>query len=163
MEIVAALNESKLGQSILRGRWEPAAMHAKLLITLVSFSFAAIAVAQESPAQFNTATTLRSWSNPKWDAPVEQKVAPLRLGKSDFAVTGPLVDTFRLKPNPDEERSIGRKILDLPIVNMFVPEPWPKPSRQGKYFAWGEREVPWATTAERQRSGPGGVLVSVSR
>ena len=94
---------------------------------------------------------------------MEQRPSPLKLGKSDYAVSGPLVDTFRLKPRVQTERSLARKLLDLPIINIFVPEPWPKTTRQGKYFAWGERDVPWSVVSERPRSGPQGVLVSASR
>jgi hypothetical protein len=73
------------------------------------------------------------------------------------------VDTFLTKPKARPERTLGRKILDLPIISMFVPEPLPKPTRQGKYFAWGDREQPWSATVERRPAGPSGVLVSASR
>jgi hypothetical protein len=137
-------------------------MKIKMLIT-VWVSWTLLAQAQEKPAQFDATTTLPMWTTPKWDAPLEQKLPPLKLGKSDFIVTGPLIDTFRSRSRSDEERTLGQKLLGLPIINMFVPEPWPKPSREGKYFAWGERDVPWASIAERQRPGPSGVLVSASR
>ena len=133
---------------------------------VIVFSGYALALrAQEPPASLGASTETKSitTTNPRWEAPVEQRPAPLKLGKSDYTVSGPLVDTFRLKPRRLQERSLGRKILDLPIINMFVPEPWPKTTRQGKYFAWGEREQPWAATVERRPAGPSGVLVSASR
>lgn len=109
--------------------------------------------------------------NGKWGLLIGRKasgpagVAPgIPLGKSDFKVSGPLVDTFRLAPRyavPD--RTLAQKILDLPIINIFVPEPMPKPTRQGKYFYWGERATPWCVTADRPIPGPQGVLISVSR
>ena len=138
-------------------------MRTKTLV--IAFTGCALALrAQEPPASLGASTEVKSTTtNPRWDAPVEQRPAPLKLGKSDYVVSGPLVDTFRLKPRTQTERSLGRKILDLPIINMFVPAPWPKPTREGKYFAWGERDQPWATTVERRPAGPSGVLVSASR
>jgi hypothetical protein len=137
-------------------------MITKLLI--VAFAGCALMLrAQQPPASFDTATAVKSQMNPRWEAPVEQRIPPLKLGKSDYSVSGPLVDTFRLKPRTQQERTLGRKILDLPIINMFVPEPWPKTTRHGKYFAWGERDQPWAATVERRAAGPTGVLVSASR
>lgn len=138
-------------------------MHAKAIV--IVFAGCALTLrAQHPPASLGASTEAKSTTtNPRWEAPVEQRPAPLRLGKSDYTVSGPLVDTFRLQPRLQQERSLGRKILDLPIINMFVPEPWPKTMRQGKYFAWGERDQPWATTVERRPAGPSGVLVSASR
>ena len=137
-------------------------MQTKLFI-MVFAAGALMLRAQPSPASFGAATDLKPTINPRWEVPVEQRVAPLKLGKSDYAISGPLVDTFRLKPPTQTDRSLGRKILDLPIISMFVPAPWPKTTREGKYFAWGERDQPWATTVERRPAGPSGVLVSASR
>ena len=137
-------------------------MHAKSLI--IAFTGCALALpAQETPASFGVVTDGKPTVNPRWEVPVEQRLAPLKLGKSDCVISGPLVDTFRLKPPTQTDRSLGRKILDLPIISMFVPAPWPKTTREGKYFAWGERDQPWSVTAERRPAGPSGVLVSASR
>ena len=100
--------------------------------------------------------------DPKWTVSLGQKPSNPTLGKSDFIVSGPLVDTFRLSPRSREERTLGQKILDLPIINMFVPGPMPKPTRQGKYFMWGERDVAWTVQADRPIPGPQCVLLSVS-
>jgi hypothetical protein len=137
-------------------------MITKLLIVVFAGSTLTLR-AQQEPAAFGASTEVKSSMNPRWEVPVEQRFPPLKLGKSDYSVSGPLVDTFRLKPRRPQERTLGRKILDLPIINMFVPEPWPKTTRQGKYFAWGERDQPWAATVERRAAGPTGVLVSASR
>jgi hypothetical protein len=78
------------------------------------------------------------------------ELPPLTIGKSDFVLGGPLIDTFRLpRRYTSEERTLGQKILDLPIINLFVPAPFPKPTRQGKYFYWGEREQAWTTQMDR--------------
>ena len=140
-------------------------MNATTLTALVFVLGLAPLRAQERFAPWDwSASRLPAWTTPRWDAPVEQRAPRLMLGRSDYAVSGPLVDTFRLRPNryPDE-RSLGRKILDLPIINIFVPEPMARPTRQGGYFYWGERDVPWASVVERRPSGPSGVLVSVGR
>jgi hypothetical protein len=78
-------------------------------------------------------------------------------------MSGALVETFRTTPRSSGDRTLAQKILSLPIVNMFVPEPMPKVSRGGKYFAWGARDEPWATVSARRSAGPEGVLISVNR
>ncbi len=127
-------------------------------ITLLAFGLQA----QEPASRFDASTTLNSGSS-AWQVPLERRTPPLKLGRSDYTVSGPLVDTFLTRRRASPDRSLGRKILDLPIINMFVPAPMPKPTRQGKYFAWGETDVPWSVRADRPIPGPQGVLVSVSR
>jgi len=99
----------------------------------------------------------------KWAVSLGQKPSGISLGKSDFILSGPLVDTFRLAPRSREDRTLGQKILDLPIISLFVPGPMPKPTRQGKYFPWSQRDLPWSVQADRPIPGPQSVLVSVSR
>ena len=96
----------------------------------------------------------------------------LRLGKGDWVISGPLVNGFRRRP-PTENRSLGRRILDFPIIRSFVPEPMPSPPGGGKYFLWGESSRPWASIAAdaRRRDSPdnpqhlegGCTLISLSR
>ena len=119
--------------------------------------------AQERPAQFDSKTTLPEWRVPKPEEFLEQKPARLTLGKTDFVMSGALVETFRTQPRSPGERTRVQKFLSLPIVNMFVPEPMPKPGRGGIYFAWGQRDEPWAAVSARASSGPQGSLISVSR
>ena len=83
----------------------------------------------------------------------------LRLGRSDFTLSGPLVQSFRPRPRFDD-RCLGQKILDFPVVNMFVPQPMPVPPGGigPSYLAWGsERHVPWAAVAA---GGPAGIAPS---
>ena len=102
--------------------------------------------------------------------PVES--SSLRLGKSDWVLGGPAVDSVRLR-EPKSKRSAGIRIRELPILRLFVPKPMPSPSGEGKYFRWGESSRPWASIAdesdwrgptERRLHMDGGcTLISVSR
>jgi hypothetical protein len=142
-------------------------MNANALLAVVFVSFALTLRAQEKPqAQFDTSTAKKTldWDDPKWwqlMGETRQKSPGVSLGKSDFVVSGPLVDTFRVRPRSGRERSLGEKILDLPIVSLFVPQPMPVSHGTGKYFVWGERDRPWATVAGRSLAPEGG-LISVS-
>jgi hypothetical protein len=150
------------GKNSVQGRLT---MNAKLLTAaLLAFCFVAL-WAQEPPSQLDLSTTakLPAWNDPKWGDPLSQRLPPISLGKSDFTVSGPLVDALRPPMRYSRDRSLRQKLLSVPIVNIFVPAPMPKTSREGRYFAWGERDAPWASVAERASSGPQGVLISVSR
>ena len=133
------------------------------LIALVFVSFLHTLEAQERPAQFDASkTTLPEWSVPKWEELLEPKPARLTLGKSDFVMSGALVETFRAPPRSSGDRTLAQKFLSLPIVNMFVPGPMPKVGQGGKYFAWGGREESWSVVSARPASGPQGVLISAA-
>jgi hypothetical protein len=141
-------------------------MNANGWIALVFVSCLLAVGAQERPAQFDASkTTLPQWRTPNWEELLEPKPVRLTLGKSDFVMSGALVETFRATPRPAGERTLAQKFLDLPIVNIFVPGPMPKAGGVGggKYFAWGERKESWSVVSARPASGPQGVLVSVSR
>jgi len=69
----------------------------------------------------------------------------LRLGKGDWVVRGPVVDSFR-RPRTTENRSLGRRILELPIIRLFVPKPTP-PSDAEVYLVEGKSSRPWAAIA----------------
>ena len=119
--------------------------------------------AKKQSSQMDVTKALTTWAAPSWDEPVKQNPPHVTLGRSAAAVSGPLVDTFRLARRAADEPTLGRRILSLPIINIFVPEPMPKTSREGVYFAWGERDVPWSVLCEPSRPGPQGVLLSVTR
>lgn len=83
-----------------------------------------------------------------WDGLIkEQSTSPnLRIGKSDYVISGPLIDGIR-KRRYSSDRSLGRKILGLPVVRLFVPQLMPYPPGGGKYFRWGESNKPWTAIA----------------
>jgi hypothetical protein len=85
----------------------------------------------------------------------------IRLGKSEYVVSGPLVETFRPVKPPPPNRTWADKLLGLPIVNLFVPQPMPLPPGGGKYFFWGEREIAWSTLMDTPIPGPQSTLLSV--
>jgi len=96
----------------------------------------------------------------------------LHLAKGDWVVRGPVVDSFQ-KRRSTEKRSFGRRILELPIVRLFVPKPTPPSSETEVYFVGGESSRPWAAIASgaRRNGSPdnplylegGCALISVGR
>ena len=96
----------------------------------------------------------------------------LSLGKGDWVVSGPLVDGLRQR-RPTGDRSLGKRILALPIIRLFVPKPSPPPSDREVYFVGGESSRPWASiSSEARRFGSpdnrlhqegGCCLISLSR
>jgi hypothetical protein len=161
-----ALNEYSRDKVYLSGTFLMVTgfMNANGLIALVFVSCLLTLKAQERPAQFDASkTTLPEWKTLRIEELMEPRPTRLTLGKSDFVMSGALVETFRATPRPAGERTLAQKFLSLPIVNMFVPGPMPKAGSGGKYFAWGEREESWSVVSARPASGPQGVLVSVSK
>jgi hypothetical protein len=79
----------------------------------------------------------------------------ISLGRSRITLGGPLIQTFQ-RPRDWSDLSRGEKFLSLPIINLFVPQPMPRPSGTGKYFKWrGESDQSWATVAQSIRTEPG--------
>ena len=49
---------------------------------------------------------------------------------------------------PPPGASLGKKILNLPVVRLFAPQPMPEPPGGGHYFLWSEPSTrPWASVA----------------
>lgn len=76
----------------------------------------------------------------------------LKIGRSDYVIRGPLVDSVRRRRATSNE-SPGRRFLRLPIVRLFVPQPMPEPPGGGRYFLWGESSRPWSALAEGAAAG----------
>lgn len=103
--------------------------------------------AQTDSAELNSSTASTWNTNPAhWERRLEQRKesTALRLGKSDFAISGPLVDGLR-RQRTAGERSLGRRLLGLPVVRLFVPQPMPAPPGGGRYLLWGERDQSWTS------------------
>ena len=83
---------------------------------------------------------------------VKEDHPTITIGKAEFEVRGPLVETIR-RPRNWSDRSLGQQILGLPVVNLFVPQPLPPAPRGGKYFAWGESSLPWSAVANGAACG----------
>jgi len=85
---------------------------------------------------------------------------PITLGKSDFVISGPLIEGFRRSPR-SENLSLRQKFLRLPVIRMVVPQPMEQPPGTGKYFAWRNVDctAPWPAAASRPdlMKGPGPV------
>ena len=119
------------------------------LLCLIS---ASTVFAADPPVQYN-ATRLQPipFSSPaRWGSLLTEKHdSPLiTLGKSDFTISGPLIEGFRRMPR-SEDLSRGQKFLRLPIVRLFVPGPMEKPPGTGRYFAWRNCDLPWTAAASR--------------
>jgi hypothetical protein len=122
------------------------------LTLLLASAFVAIAgeAQRESDFAANINAPLKWNTDPAhWGRVISEQSKPsaLRIGKDDFKVTGPLIDGLRSRRSAPD-RSLGQKILGLPIVRLFVPTPMPNPPGGGKYFRWGESDRPWASIAE---------------
>lgn len=106
--------------------------------------------AQSDSAEFNSSIPPNWNTNPAhWERRLEQRKnsAELRLGKSDWTISGPLVDGMRRKRSTGE-RSLGKRLLGLPLVRLFVPQPMPSPPGGGPYFRWGQRDQLWASISQ---------------
>lgn len=127
--------------------------------------------AQSDSAELESSTPSNWNTNPAhWERMIEQRKtsSALQIGKSDFTITGPLVDGVRRKRTTGE-RSLGKRLLGLPIVRLFVPLPMPSPPGGGRYLLWGESDRPWVSVAQGVPAGDPAVthearaLISVSR
>lgn len=81
----------------------------------------------------------------------KKPVSPLvTLGKSDFVITGPLVEGLR-PLQTSEHLNVAQKFLRLPIIRLFVPGPMESPPGTGKYFAWrnSDDDEPWEVRSSR--------------
>ncbi|HEY2083431.1 MAG TPA: hypothetical protein VGI88_11660 [Verrucomicrobiae bacterium] len=131
-------------------------MNAKLF--LLCFVLAATASAADPSAQFNSTALqpipltesmrLQNFLTAKPEFPV------IALGRSDFVLSGPLIEGFRKLP-PAENLSRGRRFLRLPVIRLFVPKPMPWPDEGGKYFAWHNSSLPWTLASSRPKIGKG--------
>jgi len=103
--------------------------------------------AQSDSADFHSSPPSNWNTNPAhWERMLEQRrtASSFQIGKSDFIITGPLVDGVRRKRTTGE-RSLGKRLLGLPVVRLFVPRPMPSPPGGGRYLLWGERDQSWAS------------------
>src|SRR5438046_2305242 len=82
--------------------------------------------------------------------------ASIPLGKTDFVVSGPVIEALRARAYKTE-RNLGQKILGLPIIRLFVPQRMPSPPTSGgSYFAWrGTSTRPWVETVSGGAGVPG--------
>jgi hypothetical protein len=127
----------------------------KTILFLLCFASALTAFTAETNSQFK-ATTLKPIPLTKAERQQEfinakRDHAVIALGKSDFVISGPLVQGFRRLP-PEENLSRGRKFLRLPVIRLLVPGPMENPpGGTGKYFAWKSEQcsLPWVGAANR--------------
>ena len=126
---------------------------------------------QASPASISQA--VRNTSPAYWDRVIaeQSRMSKLKIGRSDFTVGGPLIEGLHRRPAV-QNRSLGRRILGLPVVRLFVPRLVSNPSSGGKYFRWGQSDRPWTSISENRGVGgddnfiihePQAVLISIGR
>jgi hypothetical protein len=139
--ITPAINQSH------PGRGDP-----RLRLFIIAFLLASTIwlPAQTNSMELNSSTSTSWNTNPAhWERMIEQRKtsSALRIGKSDFTISGPLVDGLRRKRFTGE-RSLGKRLLGLPVVRLFVPQPMPSPPGGGRYFCWGERAESWSSISK---------------
>jgi hypothetical protein len=101
---------------------------------------------------------------PKWDPQsklwkdlISEKPLPAArpIELRAFTLSGPVLEGVRPLPR-QTDLSRGRKILNFPVVRLFVPQRMPSPpGGGGNYFAWGESARPWTAVAARAARGDG--------
>ena len=142
----------EVGGGVYRYAYERGSM--KTTIFLFCFVSAWTAFAGEPPAQFSSSAQPTIPITPaerQMDLLFTKRSAPaIRFGKSDFVMSGPIVAGLRKLPH-EENLSLGRKFLRLPIIRLMVPGPMERPPGTGKYFAWrnDDSPLPWAVAASR--------------
>lgn len=128
-----------------------------LFAALVLLTPAARAQTRSDAVNLNSSSGAAvNWNtNPAhWERVIQQRTnAPaLRLGKSDWQANGPLIEGLRRRRST-ENRSLGKRLVSLPIVRLFVPGPMPSPPGGGRYLLWGESDRPWITVAQGAPAG----------
>ena len=126
-------------------------MNAKLVLLTFFAALAPLARAEEPRTEFDASRAASGWNtDPKhWDQVLRERTdtPALRIGKSDFAISGPIIEGLRPR-SASSDRNLGQKLLGLPVVRLFVPQRMPAaPGGGGRYFAWGESRRPWAAIA----------------
>jgi len=122
-------------------------VRAGLIIISTLWVSAVCLPAQTDSAELRSSPRSNWNTNPVyWERMLEQHKASsaIQIGKSEFTLSGPLVDGVRRKRTPGE-RSLGKRLLGLPVVRLFVPLPMPSPPGGGRYLLWGERDQSWAS------------------
>lgn len=125
------------------------------------------AFAAERDSTFDVSEHTPRWTLERsyWDRLLaeQQSGAPVRIGRTDFNLSGPVIDSLRPRRRaPDEQATPARKFLNLPVVRLFVPQRLPSPPESGgRYFAWGESALPWTATVSG--GAPGGAFATPVR
>jgi len=150
----------------------------KTTVFLLCFASALTAFAGDPPAQFNSSVRHGipiTQAERQLDFLFAKRDTPaIALGKSDYVISGPLVAGLRKLPH-EENLSLGRKFLRLPIIRLIVPGPMGRPpGGTGKYFAWRNDncDLPWTVAASRpvgarwtdwRNAQPDGMLIQLHR
>ena len=129
-------------------------MNAKLLLFAGLVLAAPFALARDARSAFEATSSpdaqasVNSRQRRSDQLLIEKREARgVRFGQSGLMLSGPLIEGTR-RQRPPAEQSLGRRILGLPIVRLFVPRPSPSPPEGRSYFVWGESDRPWAAIAE---------------
>jgi hypothetical protein len=131
-------------------------MNARVLLLVFLAASATFVRAQDArltPVATALSKAGTSWNTNSWlwkDLFLGRTNPPvLRLGRSDFTLSGPLIAGFGSSSASASDRSLAQKILSFPVVRMLVPLPMaPPPASSGRYFAWGgEDRRPWTSVA----------------
>ena len=132
----------------------------KLHLPVVAACIGCVNLQAQETNQFKSVAEIAPWSS-KYEATHPDRVlrekpepSSIQIGKSDYAITGPLVEGLRRKKaSPDLSR--GERFLRLPVVRLFVPLPTPPPPGGGKYFRWGQTDRSWVHVASGAAPGIG--------
>ncbi len=131
-----------------------------LAIFLASSLFASGEEVQRGLDLFAPARTSTQWQyNPtiRSQLSTNEPALKITIRSGELVLSGALVETFR-RPRNWSDLSLGEKILNFPVLNLFIPAKLPRPPGGiGRYFAWGESDQPWGGGG----GSSAGVLVSL--
>jgi len=119
-------------------------------------------VAEEAQTEFDASAPVKASTEWKPNPALRRDLLHIKrdhptvtIGRTEFQVGGPLVETLR-RPRNWSDLSLGRKLLALPVINLFVPQPMPSPpGGGGKYFAWGDASKSWTSVTGGAYPGNG--------
>ena len=91
------------------------------------------------------------FNDPEWweyMARTEANVPRLTLGRTEYEARGPIVENIKPRPIAPDATLLDR-MTRIPLFGLFVPQKMPTPPQdRGRFFAWGERDVPWSSLSD---------------
>lgn len=83
----------------------------------------------------------------------KSETGSLRIGKRRVPVSSPIIEGLIPRKSPPGS-SLGKRLLNLPVVRLFVPQPIEEPPVSGQYFYWRDSSSkPWASISSGMPAG----------
>jgi hypothetical protein len=130
-------------------------MNARTFVPVLVFATIFPALAEDPPPKLDTSITTESSSagqtrySDRRTNPLTRKSEPsgLRIGKRRIPISSPILEGLIPRRSPPGS-SVGKRMLNLPVVRLLVPMRMPEPPQSGRYIKWREPSTqPWASIA----------------